>query len=261
MADSHSHGATAAPQANEATGQASRRFSKSSTTVDPHLERSAGIWEDPKMRELQSHLKKHGPQAVPPLADHLANIRCGGRDMVDTKMKELAREPAGHRGHVTGEAGFGLTLLQETYSPAVNLDPRVKCGPSSSPATTRHRMERFNVARMRSCLRDQTDRTLKRLFVDMDLARDDRQRPHGDRTRCEHLDKVFDWYRLHNLQEEKDKTERKAPPYLVFSTDSPVPPGSMRVQPLPRSPLLAHQSGTGLSRCPSAPATLRVGAS
>jgi len=87
-------------------------------------------------------------------------------------------------------------------------------------------------------------------MIDMELARDDRQKHYSHQTRCDHLDKMHMWYNNHTLKEHKK--ERKAPPYLSFSQEGPVSPGSLRVQFKQPSPLLS----TGLRKSGSSPALL-----
>jgi len=118
--------------------------------------------------------------------------------------------------------------------------------------TSRGKLERFDRAAVApGRYRDFTDNTLKRLLIDMDLARDDRQRHYSHQTRCSHLDKMHNWYQHHALKGDEMK-ERLAPPYLCFSNEGLVPPGSLRVNHMQPSPLLS------LGKSSSAPA-LRPG--
>jgi hypothetical protein len=76
------------------------------------------------------------------------------------------------------------------------------------------------------------------------------------RARCEHLDKVFDWYEVHGMKEARK--ERKAPPYLRYDPQHPVMPGSMRVAPLMLSK--PSQPGPGMGHSSSSPALVAAGA-
>mmetsp|Transcript_31598 Transcript_31598/g.71835 ORF Transcript_31598/g.71835 Transcript_31598/m.71835 type:complete len:278 (+) Transcript_31598:73-906(+) len=239
----------------------------------PHMERSAGMWADPKFKDLHVTLRSHGPDP-PPLAERHCPIRTGGRDLVDARVKDTLREMAGQR-HLAVEHGApGLSRMRS--APLFTLSASL--GPSSSfmtqppgagdslastqlpdtrgrtpsaSSSPRNPMERFDSIKTRHRLRVKTDQTLKRLFVDMDLARDKRQQPYGDKSRCEHLDKVFDWYQIHNLEEKRER--RESPAYLVYKADAPVSPGSLRV-PCSRNPSVGRHRGLELTA--SSPALL-----
>merc|ERR1719163_1448572 len=110
------------------------------------------------------------------------------------------------------------------------------------------RMDRWET---RLTWRESMDQSLKRLLVDMDLARDERLKEYAvqhaatmdpskrveerekiarfAKARCEHLDKIYSWYEIHGMKEARK--ERKAPPYLSYNPQHPVMPGSMRVAP------------------------------
>jgi len=90
----------------------------------------------------------------------------------------------------------------------------------------------------------------------MELARDERQNEYGHKTRCEHLDKIYDWYEIHGRKEARK--ERKAPPYLRYDPQHPVMPGSMRVAPLMLSK--PSQPGPGMAHSSSSPALVAAGA-
>lgn len=78
--------------------------------------------------------------------------------------------------------------------------------------------------------RNSMDKKLERLIVDMDLMHD---KSVGDRChsqRCEHLDKVFQWYERHGGKEARK--EVAGPAYLTYGPDSPVMAGSLRVAPM-----------------------------
>lgn len=77
--------------------------------------------------------------------------------------------------------------------------------------------------------RNSMDRGLKRLMKDLDFARDERLKEYADKARCDHLDKVHEWYLKHGMKEARK--ERAAPPYVRFGATDPVMAGSMRVPP------------------------------
>jgi len=100
------------------------------------------------------------------------------------------------------------------------------------------------------------DTSLRRLMMDMELARDDRLKEYADKSRCDHLDKIYDWYLTHGMKEARK--ERAAPPYVRFSFSGPVMPGSLRVaRECPAEAKLAAgrsgQGGPGMGHSASLP--------
>merc|ERR550525_1356008 len=98
-------------------------------------------------------------------------------------------------------------------------------------------------------MRHQMDHSLRCLLTDIDLAQDERLKEYSHQARCDHLDKIYDWYVTHGMKEARK--ERPAPPYVRFSLNGPVMPGSLRVAPKTResaasTPALAI--GKGLAR-------------
>lgn len=241
------------------------------------MDRSSGIWADPKMREISGLLKSHQGAEEPAESSgsgsgsssggtqvlrRRASLRAGARDLVDRRMKELEHTPTAK----VVDSRPGLELLQQGLAPpsptpasppSPLLSPSAadwgtrRSGPTAAdedlkrPLGQKPRLE-LDAAMPRSNFRDTTDKTLKRLLIDMDLARDpDRQRDYSHQTRCDHLDKMHGWYLQHTMKD--DKKDRKAPPYLLFSKEGPVSPGSMRVQFKKPSPLLASRGQSGSS--------------
>jgi len=239
---------------------------------DPRLEvlmeRSASLQFDPKMKEIHGLLQSHSLEVSPGsggggssgssavVSRRSETLRTGGCGLVDRRMKELEHSP--HTCLVDDRPG--LEQLQSTLSASPHAAPSSPKGelPRRVPMdeeeavkeAAKQRMDRLDTSSSRYRYRDYTDKTLKRLLVDMDLARDpDRQKHYFHRTRCDHLDKMHRWYKNYTLKEDIKKPY--SPPYLRFSHEAPVSPGSMRVQFKQPSPLLAT-----LARSGSSPASL-----
>lgn len=246
---------------------------------DPRLEvlmdRSASITYDPKMKEIKGMLHSHTSQASPtssaPSSSSGSNsagrshlLRTGGCGLVDRRMKELEHSP--QTSLVDDRPG-----LEQLQSSLGASRPSSSSGSGAAPAASgkgdvlrrvpmeeeeavkeaaKVRMDRFDMSSSRHRYRDYTDKSLKRLLIDMDLARDpDRVKHYSHQMRCDHLDKMHSWYKNYTLKEDVKKTY--SPPYLRFSNEGPVSPGSMRVQFKQPSPLLAT-----LARSDSSPASL-----
>lgn len=73
--------------------------------------------------------------------------------------------------------------------------------------------------------REQMDRSLMRLMLDVDLD-GDALVGERHRLRCEHVDKTFGWYEQHGRKEAKK--EREAPRFLTFDPYEKTMPGSLR---------------------------------
>lgn len=238
---------------------------------DPQLEglmsRSAGIRFDPKMKEIQGLLGSHteatsavslssgaASSSGPSRKGRAESLRTGGCGLVDRRMKEL--EQSAPRSLVDDRRGLKELESSFTSPPSTpsgvagEVWKRIAAEEEIAiKEAARARMDRLDSGFPKCRYRDTTDKTLKRLLIDMDLARDpDRQKHYSHQTRCDHLDKMHTWYAHHTLKE--DKKERKAPPYLRFSQEGPVSPGSMRVQFKQTSPLLT------MSKSGSSPALL-----
>lgn len=236
---------------------------KSSKAEDPYmeglLERSAGISYDPKMKELSSMLSTEPAPAVP--SKSRCALRTGGRDLVERRVKDLERGHLSQRPQTvdTGPDGRGRFSSGLTSPASVPQLRRVESSPTVSPLSSptagdkqqspdKAMRQRFDTTYHRAQFRDHTDKTLKRLLVDMDLARPDHQKQYSHQSRCDHLDKMHGWYLKHSYKEKNEvqqkdkKPATQAPPYLVFSQEGPVSPGSLRVQFKHQSPLLRKRS-------------------
>lgn len=239
-----------------------RMLGMSSKPVDAEfetlLERSAGISYDPKMKDLSTTLQSHSVQQGDSLTGggssaslgRRDSLRTGGRDLVELERGLVQRARAASVGY---EARSRMELRRADTSPPGSASPVASplgagSGWQHFDKASRQRMDRFDVSLPRTQYRDTTDKYLKRLLVDIDLARDpDRQRHYSHQSRCDHLDKMHCWYFKHTAQKETQK--KNPPPYLVYSREEPVAPGSMRVALKQTSPLLA----TTLHRSSSSP--------
>jgi len=217
------------------------------------------------MKTLET-LRKHDADASGKATS--AQLRNTGCEVMDTHMKVLAAGIMDRTSKIAGASSVGALgesgapieppsfLMSSMTSPAASPSSAAspagekkleETRPSSASAILKpasaQTLERFDSTYMRKRMQHQTDRTLKRLFIDMELTRTHQQKQHAHRTRCDHLDKVYDWYLVHKNKDEDKKEARKPPPYIVYSKDNPVSPGSMRVQTYPRkSPLLSQSA-------------------
>lgn len=251
-------------------------------------ERSCYLQSDPKMRELKHYIKSHrhegrlrtvanleqrpqgaeSPKSTAAPAPRPQNggglgggdggdsesrsrrssLRMEGRDAVDWHMKRLATEkatvpPMGSNGDTSDARRLLGPAQTQSQSDLVRLmDER---------RALLQRNDRFHT---RLQWRKHMDHSLRRLLVDMDLARTDQLKAASHNLRCDHLDKVFCWYAEHGKKE--SRKEKEAPPYVKYSNEDPVMPGSLRVA------RHAWRGGAeqGLGRSSSSPALLANGA-
>jgi hypothetical protein len=245
--------------------------------------RSANIHSDPKMGELKHYMKSHQHEmrlresaeletrgaASPTAGRGRVNLRAEGCDVMDEKLKVLAKNEAVVPFLVkTGE-------LPEAFRERPSSKQELQASMEERKAMLR-RMDNYST---RLTWRESMDHSLRRLMVDLDLSRDERlkeydvkqksektegpspsieeeiQKTRFAKARCEHLDKIYNWYEIHGMKEARK--ERKAPPYLRYNPQHPVMPGSMRVAPPLRE--LLNKSGGGLSHSSSSPALLAAG--
>lgn len=182
--------------------------------------RSACIYADPKMRELQHfHRSRQHESRLRENAElekRSTTLRSEGCEVVDKRLRRLAKEQAPLPSPArAGELHRVLRADDAEGAPDTPLEDR---------QAMLRRMDRFHT---RLEWRDRMDYSLKRLLVDMELGRDDRLTQYSAQARCEHLDKIYDWFTVHGKKEARK--ERRAPPYVRYSKDGPVMPGSLRV--------------------------------
>lgn len=234
--------------------------------VEMLLERSAGISHDPKMKHLSGMLSSHTAEDAPTSPAACAaftggsrcGLRTGGRDLVDRRMKDLSSQmprPPTSEGRLQPASPTSLPQLRRSETSPSTLSPLAS--PSSGEksqdpekASRMMMMAKYDTSSYRNNFQHTTDKTLKRLLLDVDLARPDHQKHYSHQTRCDHLDKMHAWYGKHTYKDKQEaQKERKTavpPPYLLFSQEGPVSPGSLRVQFKHPSPLLStmHRSSS-----------------
>jgi len=238
--------------------------------------RSANIFGDPKMKELNNYMRSHQHETrlresaelekrAPSAGRSRSNLRSEGCDAIDEKLKSLSKDEA-----VVPYIAKTGELPESFREKAPSKDDLQ--GSMEERLAMLRRMDGF---RTRLTWRQSMDNSLRRLLVDVELSRDERlkeyqtkpggatmgeqkpieeeiQKTRFAKARCEHVDKIFGWYEIHGQKEARK--ERKAPPYLRYNPQHPVMPGSMRVAP----PLQqAHRVGMGHSS--SSPALLAAG--
>jgi len=223
--------------------------------------RSINLFADPKMRELKHYAKSHTHedrlranaslsrrkgsvlkkenQAEALAAEALA-LRMEGCEVVNKQMKRLASEK-----EASSPSNSSSQARLKTPSQADMLASTCMSSMSSCPVslgepvvvedwvvTKEEMMRRMSRFETRLQWRESMDHSMHRLMADIELARDDRLKEYAHKARCGHLDKIYDWYLTHGMKEARK--ERAAPPYVRFSVDGPVMPGSMRVAPQTR---------------------------
>lgn len=250
--------------------------------------RSANLYADPKMRELKNFTKSHKheerlrisadleartayadpgspPRAQTPLSpgtragqstqngpDTYKLLRSEGCSTVDQHMRQLGKETASlpKIGPSCIDVPPELSALQESMQRPLRLDKRDSFRELERRQMQLRQMDRFHT---RLQWRNRMDYSLRRLLVDLELARDDRLKEYANQARCDHLDKVHEWYLKHGKKEAHK--EKPVEPYIVFEPDGQVYPGSLRPTPFKlrnqstrgsavRVPPLRHSSST-----------------
>lgn len=105
--------------------------------------------------------------------------------------------------------------------------------------------------RVRQQFHQQSEQTLRRLLVDVDLALDSGLPRDSHKARCDTVDRVFEWYERHASVVKAPPREQKTadqpgigPAWLFVRADEPPPPGSLRTCYRQPSPLLSLQTGS-----------------
>lgn len=96
--------------------------------------------------------------------------------------------------------------------------------------------------------RQNMDRMMQRLLVDIELARHPALQEHGHQMVCEQFDRMYDWY-LHNGKKEVHK-ERPGPAFLRFDALEAAMPGSLRSSEWERGAGHSALSGSKSARGP-----------
>mmetsp|Transcript_62405 Transcript_62405/g.115846 ORF Transcript_62405/g.115846 Transcript_62405/m.115846 type:complete len:298 (+) Transcript_62405:95-988(+) len=246
------------------------------------LERSAHVWTDVRMTEMQSHaaLRSRERTVAGSNSRSLPSLHAQRKRGVDSMNRTLtkltltsvqeppmarlssdaARSPQGRAFHSsfydagsTGKSdrGEGLFLhppqgLQALSRGTVGTLPRLAGAAPLAPATPPTPSRSYRQA---------ADRTLQRLLLDMEL---DRQDYVGEGTHglvVSHFDSRYDWFERHGKK--YSRQPRPAPPYLQFQVDGKVMPGSMRIaQQAPSPALLRARSLQAEGQTPNRPKVL-----
>eukprot|EP00929_Paragymnodinium_shiwhaense_P055413 TRINITY_DN27758_c0_g1_i1.p1 TRINITY_DN27758_c0_g1~~TRINITY_DN27758_c0_g1_i1.p1 ORF type:complete len:285 (+),score=63.30 TRINITY_DN27758_c0_g1_i1:86-940(+) len=233
-------------------------------------ERSAHLYADPKMMELKHYVNSHrheerlraaaelearhpgggeSPKASPSKANTpksalgRKDLRTEGCAAMDRHAKRLASEKVvlPHIGPCCTSVPDGL--LKSASATGIETDQSLQKTLDARSAML-SRMDRFQT---RLQWRAGMDFSLRRLLVDLELARDDRLKEYANQARCEHLDKIYTWYLANGMKEARK--EKIAPPYIRYRGDGPVMAGSMR----PTPSRLRHAQGPSMARSASAP--------
>ena len=111
----------------------------------------------------------------------------------------------------------------------------------------------FNVKGVKENFLNRAGHSLRKLFVDFDLAHQSGGKARTDEARCKHLDGVYDWYEKHaSLKSQplaKPEEIARPSPWIVVKHGEAPPPGSLR---RPRS-AAATFAGTGGSSFHASP--------
>ncbi|CAJ1352135.1 unnamed protein product [Effrenium voratum] len=234
-------------------------------------ERSAHLETDPKMQKLKHHTRTHEeevkqrqekemeekmmqaqglkPEPVPrPMTED--TLRRDGCDEMNRVLRTIATEPAD-----VPVAGCDKKLPPGFQSEVAEAPKSPK---PSSPV-------RMSQTETRLQWRSRVDNSLRRLMLNVDLDGDERLRDFAHQARCNHLDKIFDWYQTHGGKEVRKEIQRaNAPAFVRYSQDGPVMPGSLRVPKTPKEKMekkvdKKDTSLPGLARGISSPALIAAG--
>jgi len=236
--------------------------------------RSAHLDSDPKMRELRSCTRTYEAESkareakemeekvlqaqglkpepvVRPMTEQ--TLRTDGCEEVNRMLHSIATEVAD-----VPAVGSDKKLPPSYQSDSGEASPSKSKSPVS-PGAVRSQTE------TRLQWRNKMDNSLRRLMLNMELDGDERLRDFAHQARCNHLDKIFDWYNTHGGKEVRKEAQRAtAPAFVRYNQDGPVMPGSLRV---PKTPKLDKQKAPakkdvalpGLSRGVSSPALVAAG--
>mmetsp|Transcript_15957 Transcript_15957/g.30006 ORF Transcript_15957/g.30006 Transcript_15957/m.30006 type:complete len:271 (+) Transcript_15957:61-873(+) len=245
--------------------------------ADPALvvkTRSAHLDSDPKMKELRYSTRTHEEEAKARQAKEMEEKVLHAQGLTPEPMARPMTEETLRTDGCDEVNRMLHTIATETVDvPAVGSDKKLPASyqsdsgensPSktSKPASPEMRMSQ---SEMRMQWRNKMDNSLRRLMLNVDLDGDDRLRDFAHQARCNHLDKIFDWYTTHGGKEVRKEAQRAtAPAFVRYNLDGPVMPGSLRVPKTPKlekqkAPAKKDTSLPGLSRGVSSPALVAAG--
>ncbi|CAJ1435683.1 unnamed protein product [Effrenium voratum] len=180
--------------------------------------------QEKEMEEKMMQAQGLKPEPVPrPMTED--TLRRDGCDEMNRVLRTIATEPVKLR-----RPGFRCNCFRG--------DPSLEAPKSPKPSSP----VRMSQTETRLQWRSRVDNSLRRLMLNVDLDGDERLRDFAHQARCNHLDKIFDWYQTHGGKEVRKEIQRaNAPAFVRYSQDGPVMPGSLRVpktlQPKQSAPL------------------------
>jgi len=199
--------------------------------VDEVRDRSSNMLFDSKFGDLNTALSIGGASAAsvvedsgrPGTSDSEKNngksstLRLAGCSAVEQTLARLCKEQAPpllvERGHAV---------------PQFCLEKREDLPPGKQPADVEPEHKPSPDAK-RDC-KLAMNRSLRRLFQDFEFANDKRLEQHAHKLRCKQVDLTHDWLKKYDRMGQAVEMEsRPTPPFLRFSNDDPVMPGSRRV--------------------------------
>lgn len=239
-------------------------------------DRSIALGNDPKLGEMRNFVESHKhedrmlstttsshrqvsplPAAAPPT---IPGTRLDGVRIVDDVTRRLAEEAASALPDLgpPGVAVFGA-VGADIMSPRLLRDTGSRSArtPTHIPAATASRLPASMAAADladaavdptmvgRVNWRQNMDRMMRRLLVDVELARQPLLEENGHKMVCDQFDRMYDWYVLHGRKEAAK--EREGPAFLRFDAGQPAMPGSLR-------------NGSPLRQSHSRPSANRLGA-
>lgn len=132
-----------------------------------------------------------------------------------------------------------------------------------SSEARRRQLHFFDMKGVKDHFLNRAGHSLKKLFLDFDLAHNSGGQARSHEARCKHLDGVYDWYEKHaslksqssqgQVQTERSASAASPSPWIFIKRGEAQPPGSLR---RPRSAAATFGSGQappGLPRAVSAP--------
>eukprot|EP00928_Gymnodinium_smaydae_P054628 TRINITY_DN38370_c0_g1_i1.p1 TRINITY_DN38370_c0_g1~~TRINITY_DN38370_c0_g1_i1.p1 ORF type:complete len:316 (+),score=85.48 TRINITY_DN38370_c0_g1_i1:165-1112(+) len=245
--------------------------------------RSAHLYADPKMKELKNFIKSHRHEERLRMAAELEerqpvadSPKAGGPLSPLAKSQvhqsKQAAEPKRRKGSIRSEGCAAVDRHMKRLASETASLPRIGACCSEDPPRysqeerghhvdqgelkrlegRKAQMRKMDVFSTRLQWRSSMDYSLRRLLVDLELARDERLKEYSNQARCENLDKMYDWYTTMGMKEARK--ERIAPPYIRFRGDGVVMAGSLR--PTPMWHQVTREKGAPrslLQECASAP--------
>lgn len=176
---------------------------------------------------LQETQAKPEQSLAPPDPGQLKILRTDGVERFNKSLKKLAHEKATLPGpkRVRSLPQIGLSTLTSEADLAARAEAEAQ-----RQRDKERKVKELDIS-ARFDWRRTMDDSLQRLLVDMELSGDERLKEYAAHSRCTHLDKIYQWYQIHGMKEARK--ERPGPPYVCYTKNGPVMPGSMR--PAPKS--------------------------